>query len=226
MWLTDNFREALEDYFYLTTRGYPERGFLKLVGDRYKLTEHQRTILYRGVASAEKAESRRARLCLIAELQNQEIFIDGLNVLLTLTAYLQGLPLFVALDGFLRDAASFRGKFPKTELIEKSFELLLEFLPLTGQPKTGFYLDVGAENIYNWNRIFENVNPKNCPNLELIFCPKTDNVLINKQSGIICTSDTGIIDQTACRCFDLPRHVLLHFFKPQFADLTIHLRKK
>ncbi len=220
MWLTDHFMEALNDYFYLTSRGYPERGFLKLVGDRYKLSQHQRTILYRGIASPEKAQSRRARLCSIAELVNEDIFVDGLNVLLTLSAYLQGLPLFVAMDGFLRDAASFRGRFPKMEMIEKSFHKLLAFLSLTGHSTIVIYLDNNSAKVYDWEEIFDRVKIYDIPRLEIQCCQRADTVLQQKQTGIICTSDTHIIDQTPRRCLDLACHVLKFFFNSQFVDLS------
>ena len=50
--LNEFFMNACKDYAYLINRNYPERGTLKLVGDRYRLTRDQRTILYRGISSA------------------------------------------------------------------------------------------------------------------------------------------------------------------------------
>ena len=56
------FEHALADYFYLIDRGYPEKGSLKLVGDKYKLETVYRTVLYRGVCSQLKTASREQKL--------------------------------------------------------------------------------------------------------------------------------------------------------------------
>jgi hypothetical protein len=46
--MSDAFINACHDYYYLLNRHFPERGVLKLVGDRYRLDGDQRTVLYRG----------------------------------------------------------------------------------------------------------------------------------------------------------------------------------
>jgi hypothetical protein len=51
------FTSACRDYFYLIDKNYPERGSLKIVGDRYRLSGDQRTILYRGYLPAKDRHS-------------------------------------------------------------------------------------------------------------------------------------------------------------------------
>ena len=46
-----------------------------------------------------------------------------------------------------------------------------------------------------------------------------DKALIEAQSGILCTSDSGIIDQTELALADLPQAVIRHFYQPEFIDL-------
>jgi hypothetical protein len=43
------FAEAISDYYFVLNKGYPKKGILKFVGDRYNLTGSLRTILQRGV---------------------------------------------------------------------------------------------------------------------------------------------------------------------------------
>jgi hypothetical protein len=57
-----SFISACKDYAYFINRCYPERGTLKLVGDRYRLTRDERTILYRGISSGERSSLRKAKL--------------------------------------------------------------------------------------------------------------------------------------------------------------------
>ena len=56
------FKQACRDYYYLIDRNYPERGTLKLIGDRYRLSGDQRTVLYRGISSQERSDMRKMLL--------------------------------------------------------------------------------------------------------------------------------------------------------------------
>jgi hypothetical protein len=49
--VNESFLPACRGYAYLVNRNYPERGAVKMVGDRYRLTGDQRTVLYRGYIS-------------------------------------------------------------------------------------------------------------------------------------------------------------------------------
>jgi hypothetical protein len=84
---SDEFNNALLDYFYLIDRNFPEKASLKLVGDRYRLVSELRTLLYRGICSEKKASDRRKRIT-----NNREglLIIDGYNVLFTLLSYRLG----------------------------------------------------------------------------------------------------------------------------------------
>lgn len=223
MWLTEDFRNALHDYFYLSDRGYPERGFLKLVGDRYRLSDHQRTILYRGVTSRGLAKSRQFKLCTFSDTKNQKVFIDGFNVLLTIGSYLQGMPVFIAMDGFLRDASKFRGRFPKSEIIKNSLQKLLQTPGFENQEKLHFIFDKSAKTLFDWNQIFQNNNNVDQNYLKMSFCENVDKTLILQSQGIVCTSDTEIIDKAPCKIFDLPHHVLTQHYSPPLIDLSFYI---
>lgn len=98
---SDIFEHGLKDYFYLINRGYPEKGSLKLVGDRYKLSKEFRTILYRGVCSSESSANRSRKIINVAD---SELMIDGYNVLFTLLNYRLGRFVFISTDSLCRDA--------------------------------------------------------------------------------------------------------------------------
>jgi len=225
MWLTDKFLLALQDYFYLADRDYPERGFLKLIGDRYGLSEFQRTILYRGVTSKKTAENRYSKLISPDKIRGEELWIDGFNVLLTISSYLQGSPVFIAMDGFLRDASHFRGRFPKSDLIVRSFQLLIKTLLTCIPGSICIYLDENAKTFTDMDVLFGENNLINDLNLEIIFCSKVDNVLVKKNVGLICTSDTGIIDAGNCKIVDLARLTLLQHFDRGFVEIFTLIEK-
>jgi len=53
--VTESFKHAVKDYFFLINKKYPEKETVKLIGDRYRLTGLQRTVLFRGITSKKKA---------------------------------------------------------------------------------------------------------------------------------------------------------------------------
>ena len=54
-------RDALTDYSLLLTKGYGDKGALKLVGDRFSLTERQRLAVMRSSCSDEQLDSRKKK---------------------------------------------------------------------------------------------------------------------------------------------------------------------
>ena len=68
----ENFRKGALDYFYLQERKYPQKGTLKLVGDRYKLSGDQRTVLYRGISSTKCSNNRKIRL--VTGIKDQNLY--------------------------------------------------------------------------------------------------------------------------------------------------------
>jgi hypothetical protein len=223
MVLSDNFRKAAIDYFYLTQKGYPPRGFIELVGNRYGLTKYERTMLYRGIAQEFIAEKRRQKIINIEAVRRQEIFIDGFNVILTISSYLQGLPLFLSNDGFLRDASMMRGKIQMTNKTRDSVKLIFEFLVKNSISKANFLLD---KNIKIHPEIIAVINElqlsESCK-CEVHPTEKTDKTLSEISSGIVCTSDSGIIDSCKSPVFDLAFHVIQSRFHPHFLSLQSFL---
>jgi len=103
-----SFSDAAQDYRLLLDKGYPVDACIRLVGDRYRLDKVGRTILFRGILpeklSLENSQRRATSLT-----PKTSIAIDGYNLLFTITNYLRGHPLFIATDGFLRDAGGAHG---------------------------------------------------------------------------------------------------------------------
>ena len=87
-WINEDFKLACRDYFYLVDRHFPERGVLKLVGDRYRLRGDQRTVLYRGISSRMRSEIRTDIAGCGCFREN--LIIDGYNILFTLLNYRLG----------------------------------------------------------------------------------------------------------------------------------------
>jgi hypothetical protein len=176
-------------------------------------------MLYRGIAPENIAEKRRQKIINIEAARSQELFIDGFNVILTISSYLQGLPLFLSNDGYLRDASMMRGKIEMTYKIRESVKLIFEFLDKNLICQANFFLDQKVKihpaiiAIFNEFQLSESCKYAAYPT------EKPDKVLSEISSGIVCTSDSGIIDSCKSQVFDLAFHVLHSLFNPNFEKL-------
>ena len=91
--------EAITDHSYLLGRGFAEKSALQLVGNRYRLNVRQQRAV-QGMSEASEKLIKRAENCLKPEkLANQEMILDGFNVLILLESALSGAYLFKGLDG-------------------------------------------------------------------------------------------------------------------------------
>ncbi len=125
-------RQAVEDFSLLLTKGYADKSSLKLVGDRFSLTQRQRVAVMRGSCSDGQLQSRLARRASVEALHGRDLAIDGYNLLITIEAALGGGLIFRGRDGCFRDLASIHGTYRKVEETIPAAELIGDFLTEIG----------------------------------------------------------------------------------------------
>ncbi len=217
---TQNFLRAAVDFRFLLNRGYLSGSILEMVSNRHCLSAIERSMLYRGIISDADQKLRATKV--ISELKlspDLKFYIDGLNVLITIASYLQGLTVFIAGDGLLRDASNLRGKIQKIHRIDQAVDLLISFLVSITPSKSILYLD---KQVKTHLQIIQSTINLSFWNDELFCIEISDHVdkeLVAHKDGIVCTSDSEIIDATGCRIFDLAKAVLVSSFKPDFPNL-------
>jgi hypothetical protein len=214
---TANFQKAAIDYFYLLDRKYPQKGTLKLVGDRYKLTGDQRTVLYRGISSKSRADNRKMRLS--QTLHNKILIIDGYNVLFTILNYRLGKPVFISNDGILRDAGSLHGKLRKDEVFYECITLLFDFLIPAKTKHLEIFLDSPVSHSANHKYTIEQKLADHSVRSSCRLVKSPDFEIKQYSEGVICTSDTAIINKTGNFIADLPRLVLEKNFSCNFLHI-------
>ena len=128
-------REAVTDFALLLTKGYADKSALKLVGDRFSLTQRQRLAVMRSTCSDQQRLSRRQRQVSLAALAGQPLAIDGYNLLITIEAALSGGLIFRGRDGCLRDLASIHGTYRKVEETIPAVQLIGDFLTEIAVPR-------------------------------------------------------------------------------------------
>jgi len=221
MIVSENFVFAIKNYKYLLEEGFPQRAIIKLVGDRFKLSSVERTILYRGICTDKNASHRKSKLAFTKDIQNKSIHIDGYNVLITIGSYLNGSLVFIGNDNFLRDASEVHGKVFRTELLQRAIVLTFDYLKKNKVSGLHFYLD---KPVSNSGKLSAKLN-KTIQEYNLSGSSKTqaspDYALKQIKQGIIATSDSNIIDKCMVPVLDLARKILTHNFKPKYLNLTI-----
>ncbi len=225
MKLSDGFFQAVCDYRYLLECDYPQKSMLKLVGDRYALPSHERVMLYRGLAKKQQVKTRQKKLTQKIPA-HAEVTLDGFNVCRTVGSYLNGNPVFVGMDGYLRDVSELHRKKLKWEVLERSMTLILEFLREIDVSHVHFYFDTPISHSGQMCDIVRQKMKamKLAGEAETVFSP--DYELINAEKGFICTADSNIIENAKVKVFDLAHQLLLNKFSAHVFSFREYLTHK
>jgi len=220
--VTEPFRRAVSDYFFLVERSYARGSGLKLVGDRYQLNSEQRSMLYRGINGSKETARRSSKL--IDAVTSLPLHVDGLNVLYTVMNYLYGRVLFVSTDGFLRDAAELHGggdtQLPKRrDFMRNAIALLLSWLSDQAPSEVVVYLDEPVSMSGELAALLRDELTASNINGTAKTVQSADFELKRVTEAVIATSDSTIIDACLCRVCDVARQILAERFAPDFVDL-------
>lgn len=210
-------RRAVSDYSLLLSKGYAEKSSLKLVGDRFALTERQRLAVMRNSCSDEQLAGRGSRKIEISEVGGKAIAIDGYNILITIEAAISGGLIFRGRDGCLRDLASIHGTYRRVSETQPAIEVIGGFLRQTGVADALWLLDSPVSNSGRLKMILREHNPD--WQVELVTSP--DAVLI-KGEQIVASSDSVVLDKCR-RWVDLAGEIIKNRLpKAKIIDLGIH----
>ena len=221
LFLSDAFRNALDDYFYLLNNHYPQKGALKLVGDRYRLSTDQRTILYRGISSREKATERKSK---ITAEPSDSLAIDGYNVIFTLLNYRLGRFVFISNDGICRDAGSLFGKIRKDSLFNECAMILIEFLSNYLNTSITIYFDSPVLSSKKHRSLLLQLTDDTNINIDVSLVQSADQSLLNDPSSVLASSDSVIIDNAMRPVLDIPKIIIEGKYGYSLIDLGSLLR--
>jgi hypothetical protein len=189
-------RSALADYSLLLTKGYAEKSALKLVGDKFSLTQRQRLAVMRSACSDQQLASRSRNRIDVNNLSGQSVAVDGYNVLITVEAAMSGGVIFAGRDGCFRDLASIHGTYRKVTETIPAVRLIAEFLQELGIGKVQWLLDSPVSNSGRLKMLIGELTEQNNWNWEIELLLSPDAELI-KTDLIVTSSDSVILD--GCR---------------------------
>ena len=186
-------RAALADYSLLLTKGYAQKSALKLVGDKFSLTERQRLAVMRSACSDRQLESRSQRRVAIEDLPGRDIAVDGYNVLITIEAAMSSGVIFKGRDGCYRDLASIHGTYRKVTETIPAVELIGRFLKEVHASKVLWLLDRPVSNSGRLKTLIGELARKNGWDwqIELALSPDTE---LKRTDLIVASSDSVVLD--------------------------------
>jgi hypothetical protein len=194
-------RNAVEDFSLLLTKGYANKGALKLVGDKFSLTQRQRLAVMRSACSDLQLVSRNKRRIELNDIKGQSLAIDGYNLLITIEAAMSGGIIFRGRDGCFRDLASIHGTYRKVTETIPAVQLIGDFLKKSGIEKALWLLDSPVSNSGRLKTLITELAEKNNWNgfdkltagwdIELLLSPDAELI---KTDSIVATSDSVILD--------------------------------
>ena len=189
--------KAIADFSLLLTKGYAEKSALKLVGDRFSLTERQRIAVMRSACSDEQLASRNRRRIALKNIRNKPIAIDGYNVLITIEAAMSGGIILKGRDGCFRDLASVHGTYRKVTETIPAVELIGRFLQEAGIGKVLWLLDSPVSNSGRLKTLIGELARKNNWDweVELLLSPDAE---LKKTDAVVASSDSVVLDGCGC----------------------------
>ena len=189
-------RLAVADYSLLLTKGYAQKSALKLVGDRFSLTQRQRLAVMRSACSDQQLASRTERRVEVENIVDQSLAIDGYNLLITIEAAMSGGLIFKGRDGCYRDLASIHGTYRKVSETIPALQLIGDFLQEIGVGEALCLLDSPVSNSGRLKMLMMELAEKNGWNwqVELLLSPDTE---LKKTDLVVASSDSVVLDE--CR---------------------------
>lgn len=189
-----NLKLALADFSLLLTKGYAEKSALKLVGDRFSLTERQRLAIMRSACSDQQLMSRKQRQLELTDLTGRPIAVDGYNVLITVEAAMSGAVIFEGRDGCFRDLASIHGTYRKVTETIPAVQLIGKFLKEHDVDNCLWLLDSPVSNSGRLKTLIGELTNKNNWDWEIKLLISPDAELA-KTDMVVASSDSAVLDR-------------------------------
>ncbi|ALW85234.1 hypothetical protein AUC43_09080 [Hymenobacter sedentarius] len=188
-------RRAVEELSWLLTRGYPRGSTIKLVGDRYALTERQRWAVGRAACTDEQCQRRKATQLPPAALRGRPVSIDGFNLIILLETALSGGVVLRGRDGALRDLASIHGTYRAVQETDRAIRLTAAvLLPLAPGP-VRWLLDQPVSNSGRLAARLRELGPElGLPwRVEVVMNPDVE---LSETPDVVVTADSAVLDRT------------------------------
>ena len=189
----DKLQKAAKDVHYLLNNGYKVKMATTFVQQHYMLTESQRLALARSIVADTNVESRKLKEVSKEDCKGKEIYIDGFNAIIPMESLLSNSPLFIGMDGAIRDMANLKGSYKLIDKTEPAINLLLSKLDELEISKAHIYLDKPISNSGRLKTLIRTVGEKYKVELDIVLLDAVDKELYSKEN--IVSGDSVILDE-------------------------------
>ena len=181
---------------------------LKLVGDRHGLRERQRLAVSRSACSDQDAQRRNNHCIAMEQVRNQQVIVDGFNLIITVEAALSRGPLLIGVDKCIRDLSSVHGSYRSVEETDRAITTIGEALQRFAPSSVRWLLDRPVSNSGRLAaKIADLALHQNWPwEVEVVFNP--DSAIV-ASPGVAITSDSSILNQVE-RWADFKSYLIAH----------------
>ncbi|KKK94518.1 hypothetical protein LCGC14_2682050, partial [marine sediment metagenome] len=190
----ETLQHATCDVSRLLTMGYAVNSSLKLVCDRFSLTNRQRLAVMRSACSDEQLSGRRDREVQFYELDARPLVIDGYNVLITIEAVLSGGFIFIGRDGCWRDLASVHGSYRRVEETVAAVEIVGRCLTKAGVTDIRWLFDSPVSNSGKLKTLIAEIAEKNNWHWDIHLLTNPDSEMITGDR-LVATADSVVLDK-------------------------------
>lgn len=198
-------KEAVEVVRYLLERGYARPSVIRFVGDRHALSKSQRLFLFRCVYPPQASKDHMRRAVAPEMVEGNPITIDGYNVLLTLSAAMEGRPVYLCDDGFVRDISP-RGRSLSPSRLTGGIGLLMGALQQLRPSRATFIYDRQVSKSGELAKMTMKAFEASQIAIEARTSSRADSEAISA-GEILATSDSVIIEN-AKSAFDLAGYAI------------------
>ena len=185
-------RLALSDIHEFLDRGYEVKKVSTFVGNHYQLSERQRLALARAATETEKIRMRRQKQKTVPD---GTVYIDGLNLIITLESAICGTTVYRCMDGTVRDLAAMRGTYRIIDSTHKAAALVMDKLESVGAESVKFFLDEPVSNSGRLKTLLMSAAEGRRFYAECELVPNADVMLYGSSNAV--TSDAIILDMCA-----------------------------
>ncbi len=204
----EGLKEAAYDLKFLLNRGYRKKGALDFVANKYVIDKRGRNYLMRKVFSDEKSLKRRVKLIDIRNIEDELVFIDAYNVLITVESICNNDfdPVVLCDDGVLRDINAVFGKYKINRSTEHSLKHIISILKAYNPSYINFIYDKQVSKSGELSKLTNEIIKIEHVRGKAVTSRTVDYDLVklsNESNGITATSDSVVMDKTD-KIIDIP----------------------
>ena len=202
--------DAVYELCCLLDRGYARHSAIQLVGDHHQLNVRQRLAISRVVCSSVNWEIRQAKCLPIERIKDQQLVIEGFNLIITVETAMAGGLLLGCCDGCIRDIASIHGTYRQVQETRQVIELIGNVLQAFAPGSVLWLFDKPVSNSGRLAVMIRNIADAHRWNWQAELIDNPDLAILGSHQ-VAVTSDSAILDGVG-RWVNLGAYLITKYF--------------